>query len=122
MRAAIVFYCLVVSLWLFLVSHREEISHECMQADRHRARKTPPPESSMRGDQCPFRERQRRLTFLNSIVVLPQTTWLFWQLLISFNCQLSFCPCCSRIGLTSADKDLVISRAHDPVAGFGDHA
>jgi hypothetical protein len=72
MRVAIVFYCLVVALWLFLVSHREEISHECMEAARHRAPKIPPPESSMQGDQCPFRERRHRLTFLNTTVVLPK--------------------------------------------------
>jgi hypothetical protein len=46
MRVAIVFYCLAVALLLFLVSNREEISHECMEARGHRAPKTPPPESS----------------------------------------------------------------------------
>ena len=46
MRVAIVFYCLVVALLLFLVSDREEISHECMEANRHRAPRTPPPESN----------------------------------------------------------------------------
>lgn len=42
MRVAIVFYCLVAAFLLFLVSDREEVSHECTEANRHRAPKIPP--------------------------------------------------------------------------------
>jgi hypothetical protein len=35
-----------VALLLFLVSDREEISHECMGASRHQTPKRPPPESN----------------------------------------------------------------------------
>lgn len=45
MRVAIVLYCLVVAFLLFLVSDREEVSHECLEAKRLQAQKTDPPKT-----------------------------------------------------------------------------